>query len=409
MRHVPYWLDRLPRSRRPSYPRLKGKQTTRVAIVGGGLTGAACALAFTTAGYDVVLLEAGAVGGGATAGADGLLREALRPSFQDVAAHHGVRVARVLSEGMRLGSREFAAALRRLKVRCDLAPVDLLTIASDSPESTRQLRRDQAARKDAGAPGSWVTPAAVAREAALDSGGGIRTHAAAIDPYRACLGLLAAAASRGALIHERSAVARIRPSAGGVEISTAVGSLRADTVVVATWSPITDLRSLRRHLSANLLYSVVTEPLPAPVRRQVGRREAAIEDADGGVVSHGRLLRWIGEDRALIQGGAQREIPGRLRERSLTQRTGQLMYELSLLYPSISGLQAEWSWDSADYQTVDGLPLVGPHRNFPRHLFAFTPSAQGAGMAWTAARLLVRHFKGEAARGDEAFGFGRIL
>jgi glycine/D-amino acid oxidase-like deaminating enzyme len=409
MRHVPYWLDRLPRSRRPSYPRLKGRQETRVAVVGGGLTGAACALAFSIAGHDVVLLEAGAVGGGATAGADGLLREALRPSFEDVAARYGIRAARALSEGMRLGSREFAATLRRLEVRCDLAPVDLLTIARDLPESTKQLRRDQTTRKNGGAPGSWVTPAAVAREAALESGGAIRTHAAAIDPYRACLGLLTAAASRGALIHERSAVTRIRPSARSVEIATAAGSLTADTVVVATGSPIPDLRPLRRHLSANLLYSAVTEPLPAAVKRQVGGREAAIEDADGEAGSHSRLLRWMGEDRVMIRGGAQREVPGRLRERALTQRTGQLMYELSLLYPAISGLQPEWSWDAPDYQTVDGLPFVGPHRNFPRHLFAFTPATQGAGMAWTAARLLVRHFKGESAKGDEAFGFGRIL
>jgi glycine/D-amino acid oxidase-like deaminating enzyme len=216
---------------------------------------------------------------------------------------------------------------------------------------------------------------------------------------------MAAAKGRGAVIHERSAVARIRPSGKHVDVTTAVGSVRADTVVVATWSPLPDLRPLRRHLSANLLYTVVTEPLPAAVRKQVGRREAVIEDA----ASLGRLVRWIGEDRVLIRGGAQREVPGRLRERALTQRTGQLMYELSLLYPPISGLQPEWAWDSPDYQTVDGLPFVGPHRNFPRHLFAFTPSSQGAGLAWTAARLLVRHHQGEPARGDEAFGFGRIL
>src|SRR5215210_5243140 len=100
MRHAPFWFDRFPRRRRPSYPQLKGPRETRIAVVGGGLTGAACALAFTTAGLDVVLLESGLVGEGATAGADGLLREGFNGSFSDVATRHGLRQARALWEGM---------------------------------------------------------------------------------------------------------------------------------------------------------------------------------------------------------------------------------------------------------------------------------------------------------------------
>src|SRR5215210_8814213 len=129
MRHVPYWFDRFPKTRRPSYPRLKGKHDTRIAVVGGGLTGAACALAFTAAGFGVVLLEAELIGRGAMAKGDGLWREGFNGSFSTVAAQHGLRPARALWDGMRRGTLEFAAVLRRLKVRCDLAPTDLLTVA----------------------------------------------------------------------------------------------------------------------------------------------------------------------------------------------------------------------------------------------------------------------------------------
>jgi glycine/D-amino acid oxidase-like deaminating enzyme len=404
MRHVPYWFDRFPKGRRPSYPRLKGNQATRIAVIGGGLTGASSALAFASAGFDVLLLEAGSVGSGATAAADGIIREGFYGSFTTVAAQHGVRQARALWDGMRRGGLDFAATLRRLKIRCDLAPTELLTVAP-SPEAAKILRREQGARKEAGASAAWVTSAGLTRDAALDGGGAIRTHAAALDPYRACLGILAAAAQRGATIHERSAVTRIRASARGVEITTANGTVRADTLVVATGAPLTDLRALRRHLDPHLVYNVVTEPLPASIRRQVGKRGAAMEL--GGPSE--RILRWLPEDRILGSGGRQREVSPRLRERALTQRTGQLMYELLLMYPAISGLRPEWSWDAVDYETVDGLPFVGAHRNFPRHLFAFTPVAHGPGLAWTAARLLVRQYQGEAVRGDEAFGFGRIL
>ena len=405
MRHVPYWFDRFPKSRRPSHPRLRGSHETRVVIVGGGLTGSACALAFATAGVDVMLLEADAVGGGATSGADGLLREGFGGSFQESVARHGVRTTRALWEGMRRGSLEFAATLRRLNIKYDATPMDVLTVAPPFGDAVKKLRREQGVRRDAGADASWITPAAAARDAALEIGAAIRTRAVAIDPYRACLGIAAAAVARRAAVFERSVVKRIKPSARHVEITTDGGTVRADVVVIATGAPIDDLRALRRHLDPTSVYGVVTEPLPPPVRRQVGRRVAAVED----FAAPARLVRWLQEDRVMIRGGRQPEVPLRLRDRALTQRTGQLMYELSLLYPAISGLHPMSAWASNDYETVDGMPFIGPHRNFPRHLFAFTPSRHGAGLAWTAARLLVRRYQGTASRGDDAFGFPRIL
>ena len=119
-------------------------------------------------------------------------------------------------------------------------------------------------------------------------------------------------------------------------------------------------------------------------------------------------MRWLADGRALLHGAPQPEVAARNRERALVQRTGQMMYEFSLLYPGISGLQPQSSWDAVDYETVDGLPLIGPHRNYPHHVFAFGSSRHGAGMAWTAARLVLRHLQGESTRDDAALGFPRI-
>lgn len=405
MRHAPPWLAAFPKTRRPTFPRLKGAQTTRVAIVGGGLTGAACAISFAAAGVDAVLLEADAVGAGLTAGDAGILREGFGGSFQDAVAAHGLRTSRAVWDTMRRGSLDFAAALRRYRIRCDLAPTDLVTFAAQNTQAARVLRREYQGRHDAAIGGSWLTQAAVTRETGLESAGAIRARGSVIDPYRACLGLLRAAVTRGATVYERSAVRRIRPSKKYVDVLTESGSVRAEVVIVATAAPIQDLRGLRRHLRAEHAYGVLTEPLPAPVKRQVGKRSAALEDAN----EPGRIVRWLEDDRVLVHGGRQPEISARARERALIQRTGQLMYELSLLYPAISGVQPELSWDGVDYETADGLPFLGPHRNYPRHIFAFGSSRHGAGLSWTAARLALRHFAGEPARADEALGFHRVL
>jgi glycine/D-amino acid oxidase-like deaminating enzyme len=149
----------------------------------------------------------------------------------------------------------------------------------------------------------------------------------------------------------------------------------------------------------------VTEVLPAAVRRELGRREAALRDNS----APPHFLRWLKDDRVLFAGADQLPGPARARAKVLVQRTGQLMYELSTLYPAISGARPEWAWDFPYDGTVDGLPYVGLHRNFPRHLFALGHGRHGAAVSWLAARVLLRHFQGSPDKGDELLGFARIL
>ncbi|HYT75583.1 MAG TPA: FAD-binding oxidoreductase [Vicinamibacterales bacterium] len=405
MRPVPYFLDTFPRTRRPDYSRHRGAIRTRVVIVGGGLTGCACAATFATAGIPVVLLEADRIGASATAAAPGLLRQDLDASFQESAAQHGVRTARHVWQGFRRASLDFASALRRLNVRADLATQDLIFFTRDGADAARRLQREYQARRDAGVDGSWLNARALQSETQIAANGGIRTRGEALDPYRACLALAAAASARGARLHEKSRVGRVRAGRKSVEIKTDRGSITADAVIIASGALIDDLKALRRHFAPTQSYAVVTESLPAAVRREVGKRTAALRDT--AVPPH--LLRWVKGDRVMFSGADEAVSSSKARERALVPRAHQLMYELTTLYPAISGLQAEWAWHAVHYGSPDGLPVVGLHRNFPRHLFALGQGRHGAGVAWLAARLLLREFLGERAKGDELFGFARVL
>ena len=105
--------------------------TTAIVVVGGGLTGSACALAFAAAGVKVVLLEAERIGSGATAGSAGLLRQAPDASFQESASGHGLRAARHIWQSFRRAALDFSAALKRAGVRADLTPQDLILLSRD--------------------------------------------------------------------------------------------------------------------------------------------------------------------------------------------------------------------------------------------------------------------------------------
>ena len=404
-RYAPVWLHGVPKSRRPAYPRVRGRQETGVAIVGGGLTGCACAYVLAGAGVPVMVLEADRVGGGATAGALGLIREDPDARFRTAAETHGLRTARIIWAGMRKAASEMTAALRRQRTSCGLQPQDLLHVGVGEDARLRDLRRDYMARREAGLPHRWLAARPLAAETALAGGGAIRTRGAVLDPYRACVGLAAAAAARGAAVHEGSAVLRVRARGRAVELEMASGVVSAGTVVLATRSLLPELRPLRRHLQAGERYGVLTAPMPPSMRRELGRRGTVIRD--DGEPPH--FVRWMRGDRALVQGGDEPRTGRTPRPQHLVQRTAQLMYEFSLLYPAISGVPADLGWSIPCDDTADGLPCVGPHRNYPHHLFALGLDRHGAGASWLAARSVLRHVSAQPDRLDEALGFARLL
>jgi glycine/D-amino acid oxidase-like deaminating enzyme len=405
MRAVPYFFDTFPKSRRPEYSRQKGEIQTQVVVVGGGLTGCACAASFATAGVRVVLLEADRVGAGETARSAGLLRQDLDARFQDSAALHGLRAARHVWQGFRRSSLDFGAALRRFGVKAELAPQDVVSFTRDGADAARRLQREYHARRDAGVEASWLNARALAAETAVSGAGGLRVKGDVIDPYRACVGLAAVAASRGAVLHDRTTVRRIRAGRKAVQVTTDGGIVTADAVVIATGGLPDDLRALRRHFQPRQSCAVVTGVLPAAVRREVGKRAAALRDTN----DPPHLLRWLNDDRVLFSGAEEPAMPARQREKLLVPRANELMYELTTMYPAISGVPPEWAWETIHHGSPDGLPVVGPHRNFPRHLFALGHARHGAGVAWLAARVLLRAYQGEPAKGDELFGFARVL
>ena len=119
------------------------------------------------------------------------------------------------------------------------------------------------------------------------------------------------------------------------------------------------------------------------------------------------VIQWLDDDRLLVSGADAETPPPRHQEKILVQRTGQLMYELSTMYPDISGILPAYGW-AADYaRTAEGIPYIGPHRNYPHHLFAFGDSSRSLTGAYLASRILLRHHSGKLDPADEVFGFHR--
>lgn len=398
-----YWAERTALSRRRSYPVLRGQHTADVVVIGGGLTGATAAYVFANAGLSVVLVEASRLASGTTAGSLGVILPQPDAAFRSVESAAGLRVARTAWKTSRRSALEFASALRKLEIKCDLAPAPLVVNAR-TPDHAQQLRRDQAARKAASIEAPWLSATAVASDIGTESHGAIRLRDGFVyDPVRAALGLAAAAEAKGAKVFERSTVKRTRFTRKDADVVLATGTIRTRNVFVATGDPGRLFGQLRRHVRDEVGFVVVTEPLSAAMRRETGRRASVLTEAGEAPC----WLRWLPDDRALFAGGLAKAAGSRQVDKAIVARTAELMYELSVRYPAISGLPAHWGWAVPVISTSDGLPWIGPHRNYPFHFFAMAFGWHGDGLAWLAAKAALRSFSGDPTSEDKAFVFVR--
>ena len=112
------------------------------------------------------------------------------------------RSARRVWQAWRRAALDFASLLRRLDIKCYLEsrPTSFVAVM---PDGVAILKRDLKSRRDAGLDAVVMNPRAIAAETGVVASAGLRLkESATIDPYRATLGLAAAARDRGAALFE---------------------------------------------------------------------------------------------------------------------------------------------------------------------------------------------------------------
>jgi len=395
------WIAESPKARRPEFPRLRGEHTCDVVIVGGGLTGCATAYACAMAGLKPLIIDADRVGQGSSGRSGGLLLSEPGPSFRDLARAHGLRSARQVFEAWARGASDGAAILKRLKAPGGVSAANDVLVGFRGDE--KALQREHGARDQAGVPSRWLSERQAMPVTRLDAVALRLRDGFAVDPYPACVAVAAAAARRGAALFEKSQVRKVKALRTSVEVTTADAIVRAETVIVTTGIATAEFGPLRRHFKRRETYLVMTAPVPAAVRKQLAPSDATIRDMR---TPHHRI-RWTADQRLIVTGADQDETPSRNRDAVLVQRTGQLMYELLMMYPAITGLQPQYGWHMPYGETADGLMYIGPHRNYPHHLFALGGGGDTISGAFVAARILARTVRGQMEKADDVFGWTR--
>lgn len=414
---IPLWLKPGASLQPARFPELRRNLAVDVAIVGGGITGAAVAWRFAAAGLSVALVEGRRIGRGSTAASTALLMQEPDEDLAVLTKRYGRKRAQRIWQLSREATHEFVETLNRLDVECDLQLRDSVYYAMTANHA-RRLRTEHRLRTEAGVNGLWLEGTALQRTLGFRAAAGIRTRGnAQVNPYKACVGLMRSAAAAGAKVFERSPVTAIQPSRKGVVLKAAHGVIRADRVVIATgYATAFDMpgppRARRRAPYFKALdarfrmlttYVIATRPLTPPERRRVGLSPVMTWDTDRPYT----YARWT-PDHRLVLGGADRLLPPeRERAQALTAGTNAVHDHFRALYPALADVPLEYGWEGLFATTPDSLPYIGPHRRYGRHLFALGYGGNGMTLGFLAARLLLDWCRGDQSADHELFAFSR--
>jgi glycine/D-amino acid oxidase-like deaminating enzyme len=386
------------------YPVLSDRHDTTVAVVGGGMTGSLVAHAFASAGIDTTVLEGALIGSGSTAASSALLLKDPDLGLTELTNRYGARRSRRMWALSHQSVDQLVALLTRLRIRCDLKTRDAVHYATNA-HAARRLRRECELRATSGFDAEWLGPGALRRLTGIAGHGAILSRAnAQFDPYRACVGVLQAAASAGTQVFERSAVRRVEIAHPRVRIRTREGTLDADRVVIATGYATAQFRPLAGRFRMYRTYVLSTEPIGSARRDEIGLSDVMLWDTDRPY----HYARWTPQHRLLLGGEDRLVQPGRQRRQQFKMASRDLRAYFETRLPALAMVRTECAWEGLFAMTADSLPYIGPHRRYPHHWFALGYGGNGMTFGFLAARLLLERWQGVKSRDHALFEFARV-
>jgi glycine/D-amino acid oxidase-like deaminating enzyme len=323
-----------------------------VVVVGSGYTGVAAARELARRGREVLVLEQGAIGSGASTRNAGFAHSGVRRSLSELRRRFGDALGRELYGDTVAALDHVAAVVDEAQIDCDLEPRGYLYLAQ-RPRQARRLRDARAALAEAGHQATLLGPADVEREAGTEgyAGGLLLDDAASLHPARFLAGLVADATRRGVRLSAHTPVTTLRPrAAGGVDVSTSRGVVRAGHVLVATDGYTAGLLPfLRRRIIPIDSFILATDPLSVEVQRRVSPQgHLCLETKNF-------LCYWrVSRDGRLVFGGRASFAPT-----SVERAAAWLRQRLLRAYPALVDTPIAAAWGGKTGFSFDQLPHIG--------------------------------------------------
>jgi glycine/D-amino acid oxidase-like deaminating enzyme len=373
---------------------LRGVAKADVAIIGGGFTGLATAIAVARRqpSRRVVVLEGARCGYGAS-GRNGGFADVTYTGFAEQAAAQPPEVSRGIYDVIVTGQEAIERLVRDQGVACDFERNGSVRLASSAAQIA-VLERARETLVAMGVPARVVDGdelRALVRTERFRTGLTI-PGTAIVNPGKLVRGMARVAESLGVAIHEATRVVRIEP-AETIRITTEHGRLDAAQAVLATNGYTPQLGIFRTRLLPLCNYVVATEPLSRAQWDAIGwSGRQGLSDArvlfmylrptaDGRIVAGGELAPYY--TGSLPSSGNHAGAIAKLK-RSLLET-----------FPALEGIRFTNAWGGTMAFTRDLTPRIGALDGAPNLFFGLGYCGEGVVMSQLAGRILAAYLDGE--------------
>ncbi|MBZ9990648.1 FAD-binding oxidoreductase [Mesorhizobium sp. BH1-1-5] len=361
--------------------------TLDAVIVGGGIMGLSTALHAARAGLSVQVLDAGAIGQGASGLNGGQVIPGLKYDPEWLLRHFGKERGEALVEFTAATADAVFDLIRNEKLAVPFTRNGWIQAAHTETALKAAANRDRQWRSR-GADVELLDRAGIAAMTGARGylGGWLDRRAGVIDPLSYTLELARVASAAGASIAEQQRVVKLSKEAGVWRVSTQSGTeLRAKAVVLAT-NAYTDglLPGLAQTIVPLHSFQIATAPLPADLAATILPGGQAVSDSRRILIYYRRSP----DGRMVLGGRGRMALPSRAADWAHCERA------LIRLYPALAGVAVEKRWFGRVALTPDHLP----HLHEPEKGLLAVVGCQGRGVGLMSA--LGRRMANYLASGD---------
>jgi len=366
----------------PTSP-LAGDASAQVVIVGGGFTGLSAALHLAELSVDVLVVEAGDIGWGASGRNGGQVNPGLKWEPERLLATFGPDLgARMARLGATAPDLVFDLAAR-FRIACEARRGGTIraAVANKSEAGIREHIRQ------GGADIVALEGEAIARATGTHRYpmGSLDRRGGNLNPLGLARGMAEAALKAGARIATSTRALRLSGEAGRWRLTTDRGIVTADRVILGTNGYSDDLwPDLRRTIVPVLSSIAATEPLPAEIAARILPGRASLYEMSA---SHA-YYRLDAFGRFLIGGR------GVMRPSSDFADYQGLIAHAMRLFPDLAAARWRYCWNGRVAITWDELPHI--HEPAQGLSIGLGYNGRGVAMATAMGRMLARRAAGEA-------------
>jgi glycine/D-amino acid oxidase-like deaminating enzyme len=352
------------------------------------------------AGIQAVVLDRRDIGWGSTAASTALLQYEIDTPLHELAEIVGWDDAARSYQACRDAIYKLRDLALKLDEPCgfELKPSLYMT---KRPRDVKVMNREYEARCAAGFDVEWWSEDEVAQKMGFKCPCGIYSKdGAQVDVYRLAYRLLERAEQMGLQVYDRTTVLNHTVNGSRVIVRTDRGaSIKARHIVFA--GGYESQQTIGEKLAVlKSTFALVSEPLTQG--ESVWHEDCLIWEH-----AHPYLYLRTTDDHRVIVGGEDEDFQNAdKRDALIPKKTRVLLRKFNQLFPQIP-LEVAFAWAGTFGETVDGLPLIGQHRKFPRAYFTLGFGGNGITYSILAAEIVRDGILGKPSPYDGLFGFDR--